>query len=268
MRFLKQALLILFLLLVVVLTLGCRKKSQGPISLAGSTSIQPIAETLGQKFEKDTGIRINVQGGGSSVGIEAAKNGSADVGTVSRQLTADEKQGLLETTVAKDGIAVVVNKKNKINGLTKQQLRDIFTGKIKDWRDVGGKAGPIVVVVREEGSGTRGAFEELVLGKGTPFDIHALVQNSTGGVKITTAMAPQVIGFMSMDQLDTTVKALEVDKVKLSEKAILDGRYPLSRPFLFVIKGKPKGNVKKFIDFVLSKEGQNIIRESGVVPVK
>ena len=275
----KVVVLLVVALLVIVAAVGCGKaeeksttgndgggKLQGTVKVAGSTSVQPLAEELADAFmDKNPDVNVSVQGGGSSAGVESAKTGTAQIGTSSRELKAEEKgYGLTETIIAKDGIAVVVNNNNTVEGLTVDQVKKIFTGEIKDWSEVGGKKGAITVVVREEGSGTRGAFEELVLGKGTKFVANAVVQNSTGAVKTAVAKDPNGIGFMSSGSVDKDLKAVKVDGVAPSESTVLDGSYKISRPFLFLTKGTPDPAVKAFIDFVLSDEGQKIVSEKFV----
>lgn len=275
----KVIVLLVLALLVVMVAAGCGKaeeksttgndgggKLQGTVKVAGSTSVQPLAEELADAFmNKNPDVNVSVQGGGSSAGIESAKTGTAQIGTSSRELKAEEKgNGLTETVIAKDGIAVVVNNNNNVEGLTKDQVKKIFSGEIKDWSEVGDKKGAITVVVREEGSGTRGAFEELVLGKDSKIVANAVVQNSTGAVKTAITKDPNAIGFMSSGSVDQELKAVKVDGVAPSEATVLDGSYKISRPFLFLTKGTTDPAAKAFIDFVLSDEGQKIVSEKFV----
>ncbi|MDH7498251.1 MAG: phosphate ABC transporter substrate-binding protein, partial [Syntrophomonadaceae bacterium] len=227
----------------------------GSLTIAGSTSVQPFSEVLAEEFTaKYPEVKINVQGGGSTQGIEAAKTGVADIGASSRELKPEEK-GLKEFVIARDGIAVVVNPANKVDGLTAAQIKDIFLGKITNWKDVGGADAAITLVSREEGSGTRDGFEALVMNK-EPVSDKAVVANSTGAVKTTVAGDVNAIGYMSMASLDKSVKALAVDGVAPSAKTVLDGSYKVSRPFIYLTKEEPTGVAKAFIDFVLSDEGQ------------
>ncbi|WP_455240980.1 phosphate ABC transporter substrate-binding protein [Methanothermobacter tenebrarum] len=239
------------------------------IDIVGSTSVQPVAEKLAAEYmKKHPDVKINVQGGGSSVGITQAQQGTADIGTSSKDLKEDEKKGLKVYLIGKDGIVVIVNKQNKIQGLTTEQIRDIFSGKISNWKEVGGPDAKITVITREEGSGTRKAFEEIVMGKEAKIRKDAIVESSTEAVKQAVKQDPNAIGFISLANLDDTVKALEIDGIIPSEKTVADGSYKLQRPFLFLTKGEPTGVVKDFIDWVLSPEGQAIVKSEKVVPAK
>jgi len=238
------------------------------IDIVGSTSVQPVAEKLAAEYmKKHPNVKINVQGGGSSVDITQAQQGTADIGTSSKELKEDEKKGLKTYLIGKDGIVVIVNKENNIKGLTTEQVRDIFSGKITNWKEVGGPDAPITVITREEGSGTRKAFEEIVM-KDAKIRKDAIVESSTEAVKQAVKQDPNTIGFISLANLDDTVKALEIDGVIPSENTVADGSYKLQRPFLFLTKGEPTGVVKDFIDWVLSPEGQAIVKSEKVVPAK
>ncbi|NSW81818.1 MAG: phosphate ABC transporter substrate-binding protein [Syntrophothermus sp.] len=241
---------------------------KGTITVAGSTSVQPFSEVLAEAFmAENPKARVNVQGGGSSQGIEAARSGAAEIGASSRDLKPEEKEGMREFVIAKDGIVVVVNPANKVNELSVAQVRDIFLGKITNWKQVGGEDAPITLVTREAGSGTRDGFENLVMNK-EPISDKALVANSTGAVRTTVAGDRNAIGYMSMASIDSGVKALAVDGVKPDRETVKSGQYKISRPFIYVTKGEPTGLAKAFIEFVLSEEGQKIIEREGAVAVK
>lgn len=231
----------------------------GTITIAGSTSVQPISDELAKAFmAKNPKVKIFVQGGGSGAGIKAAMNGTADIGASSRELKTSEK-GLNEITIAKDGITIIVNTKNNVKNLSMDQVKAIFAGKIKDWKDVGGRKGRIIVVNREAGSGTRGAFEEIVMDKENPLTNDCLVQASTGAVKSTVTITREAIGYVSLAALDNDVKPLSVDGVVGSEANIINKSYKIARPFLYLTKTEPTGVVKAYFDFVLSPEGQSIV---------
>jgi len=260
------ALLVLFFIWSAA---GCRARAPAgtgrSLTVAGSTSVQPFAEILAEDFYKKTGTNVNVQGGGSSAGAQAARSHVADIGTLSRELKPDEAAVLTEFVIAHDAIAIVVNPQNPVAALTTEQIRGIFSGTISDWSQVGGPQGPITVISREEGSGTRGAFDELLMGKAelTP---RALVQDSNGSVKETVAQDPRAIGYISLGIVDARVKPVTVDGVTPSVETVLNKEYSLVRPFLFVTAGPPQGHVKEFIDYVLGPEGQKILRDEGLVP--
>ncbi|MBB6216708.1 phosphate binding protein [Anaerosolibacter carboniphilus] len=237
------------------------------VVIAGSTSVQPLSDELAAEFmKKNPGIKIEVQGGGSSVGIKAAQDGIADIGASSRELKKEE-QTVKEFEIALDGIAVVVNTSNDVADLSMDQIKKVFTGEITNWKEVGGKDKQIVVVSREDGSGTRGAFIEItgIQGKdaaGKTVDNtskNSLVQPSTGAVKQTVASTPDAIGYVSLGSLDNAVKAVKVEGVPCTEANIKAKKYKIYRPFLYLTKSAPTGAVKQFIDFALSAEGQKIV---------
>lgn len=240
---------------------------KGTINIAGSTSVQPLVEELAKVFmAKNQGVKIFVQGGGSSAGVKSALNGTADIGTCSRELKPEE-EGLNEFVIAKDGIAIVVNKANPVTNLSFDQLQKIYTGEYTNWKEVGGPDLKIVVVNREAGSGTRGAFEEIVLGKLTNTS-NCLVQASTGAVQQTVAITKEAIGYISLGSLNPkVVKAVTVENVACTAENILAGKYKVQRPFLLLTKKAPQGVTKAFLDWIVSPAGQKIVAKE-FIPVK
>ncbi|QXM05832.1 phosphate ABC transporter substrate-binding protein [Crassaminicella indica] len=274
--------LALVCMLVIVMLAGCTSNGEpvqektgentlsGKIVIAGSTSVQPLSEELAAVFmEKYPEVAVEVQGGGSSVGVKSAVDKIADIGAASREIKESEKEfGLTEYVIAKDGIAVVVNPFNEVEDLTLEQIKKIFTGEITNWKEVGGKDQAITVVSREEGSGTRGAFVEITKvqkkdAEGKKVDkttVNALVQPSTGAVKQTVANTPAAIGYISMGAVDDTVKPVKVEGVEATEENAKAGTYKITRPFLYLTKGDESEIVKAYIEFVLN-EGQEIVKE-------
>lgn len=239
----------------------------GSLTTAGSTSVQPVSELLAEGFMlKYSGTTIYVQGGGSSTGIQAASEGVAEIGASSRDLKPEEKH-LVEHVIGIDGIVIVVHPSSPVEDISLEQIKEIYAGNITDWSEVGGPGGSIVVVTREEGSGTRGAFEEIVMGKDLISD-RAIVQNSTGAVRTTVASDPNAIGYISLAALNDEVKDIKVDGVPGTKENILSQAYKVARPFIYVTKEEPAGLTKDFLGFVLSPEGQDIVEEAGLVRVK
>ena len=245
----------------------------GQITEAGSTTVQPLAEKLAEAFSaKHPQVEITVQGGGSSVGVKSAGEGTVDVGAASRQVKESELQefpDLVVHTIARDGIAIVAHPDAPLDGLTTEQVKGIFAGEITNWSEVGGPDKPIVVVSREEGSGTRAAFEEMVMGKeGPPIVDTAILQPSNGAIRTTVSTTPDSIGFLSFGYLDESVKTLAVDGVEPTEANAASGAYPIVRPLNLLTKGEPSGVAKAWLDFILSEKGQAIVVEEGYIAVK
>lgn len=243
----------------------------GSISMVGSTSMEKLANALSEAFmEEYPDVTVTAEFVGSGAGIEAVTNGTADIGNSSRSLKDEEKAaGVVENVVAIDGIAVCVDPANKVADLTKEQLTNIYNGTVTNWKEVGGADEPIIVIGREAGSGTRGAFEELVdLVDGCKY---ANELDSTGAVIAKVASTPGAIGYASLDALDDSVKALSLEGVEATAENIKAGNYFLSRPFVMATKGEISEQndlVQAWFDFVLGDEGQQVASEVGLITVK
>jgi phosphate transport system substrate-binding protein len=252
------------LVFVMSMTSACSRASTTGIILAGSTSVQPFAEALAEEYMKlNSGIEVDVQGGGSAAGILAAQTNTADIGMSSRNLAGDEKK-LWYVEIARDGLAVIVHPSNSVSNLTLAQARGIYSGAITNWSQLGGINHEIHVIAREEGSGTRSAFESLVMNK-LEISPRAIIQDSNGTVRQLVGDDFAAIGFISLGLVNDKVKAVELDGVKASRDNVINGTYNLSRPFLFMTSAPPTGKVKAFIDFVLSPEGKKLLDAQGLV---
>lgn len=240
----------------------------GSISMVGSTSMEKLANAVSEAFmEKYPKVTVTAEFVGSGAGIEAVTNGTADIGNSSRNLKDEEKaNGVTENIVAIDGIAVVVDPANTVEDLTKDQLTSIYDGSVTNWKDVGGNDAPIVVVGREAGSGTRGAFEELL--KLEDACKYSNELDSTGAVMAKVASTPGSIGYVSLDVLDDTVKAVKLDGAEPTEENIKAGKYFLSRPFVMATKGEISEQndlVKALFDFIYSDEGSELVKSVGLI---
>ena len=243
----------------------------GSISMVGSTSMEKLANALSEAFmEEYPDVTVTAEFVGSGAGIEAVTNGTADIGNSSRSLKDEEKAaGVVENVVAIDGIAVCVDPANEVADLTKEQLTNIYNGTVTNWKEVGGADEPIIVIGREAGSGTRGAFEELVDLKDACKYANEL--DSTGAVIAKVASTPGAIGYASLDALDDSVKALSLEGVEATAENIKAGNYFLSRPFVMATKGEVSEQndlVQAWFDFVLGDEGQQVASEIGLITVK
>lgn len=257
---------VVLLILNISLLTACDKTEFSGMIVAGSTSVQPYAEILAEHFMvMNPQSPIDIQGGGSSAGITAAKSQSADIGMSSRSLKENE-QDLWQVEIAIDGLVLIVNPKNSIENLSLDQIRDVYSGKITNWSQLGGSNTKINLIAREEGSGTRSAFTELVMGK-IEITPKAIVQDSNGSVMQLVAGDPNAIGFISLGLVNEQVKALDLDGVKATAENIMNKTYTLARPFLFVANEEPTGLTKSFIDFVLSSEGQKILINEGLISI-
>ena len=241
----------------------------GSVSTNGSTSMESVIGALGEQFMMDNqGVTVTYDATGSGTGIEAAKNGTCDIGLSSRALKDEETAaGLVGPTVALDGIAIIVNADSKVADLTVDQIAQIFTGAITDWSEVGGDAGTISCIGREAGSGTRDGFESIT---GTE-DTCVLAQEltSTGAVIEAVKGNPNAIGYASLSAVDDTVKAVMVNGVAPSEDTVKDGTYEIQRPFVLVTKEGTElsAQAQAFFDFATSTAANDLIKNAGAVPV-
>ena len=239
---------------------GTTKELSGKIQLAGSTSMEKMCGALMEAFmEEYPNVTVTTEYTGSGAGIESVTSGAVDIGNASRALSDKEKSaGIEENIVAIDGIAMITDKNNKVTNVTKQQLTDIYTGKITNWKDLGGSDEAIVVIGREAASGTRGAFEELLEVKNKC--AYAQELDSTGAVLAKVAATPDVV--------DKTVAALKLDGVDATEDNIKAGKYTLSRPFVMATKGSVSSQselVQTWFNFVKSEAGKKVIKGVGLI---
>jgi len=265
---------IVFFILLVLITaviLGCiNAERRETLRIAGSTTLQPIISAAAEEYmKKHPDVLIYVQGGGSGTGIKMVSEGSVDIAMSSREIKEKEYKKtpeLKKYEIALDGIAIVVNSDNPLDNLTKEKVRAIFSGKIRNFKDVGGDEREIVVVVRESGSGTRATFDELVM-NGEEVTDNALQKPSNGAVKATIATNKNAIGYIGVGYVDESVKALRINDVEPTRENVRDGRYPISRKLYLITKGDADGIAKDFIEFMLSEEGQRIVEENGFVRI-
>jgi len=246
------------------------KKVEDTISISGSTSVGPLAEKLAYKYEENHDVNIEINQIGSSAGITNTIKGVSEIGLSSRDLKPEEKEsGLKETVIAYDGIVVVIHPSNKVGNLTTKQVKQIFTGKITNWNELGGDDKEIVVVSREDGSGSRDAFQEIVNYTSGELDKKSIIASGNGNIKTTVAMNEHAIGFISFEYIDDSISPVRIDGIKPTVENVLQQKYKLSRPFLFVHKEDQQSEAgQQFIDYILSSEGQAIVSESGAIPVK
>jgi len=240
------------------------------ISVVGSTTVQPLAECLSEAWEAiNPAVLITVSGGGSSVGVKSASEQTADIGMASREIKDSEIQScpdIVIHTIARDGIAIVAHPDLGVDGLTMDQARRIFAGEITDWSETGASPGTILVVVREEGSGTRAAFEEIVMGEEIICD-NAILQPSNGAVRTTVASTPGSIAFISFGYLDNTTKPLAIDGALPTTEDVNSGAYPIVRPLNMVTFGEPEGAAADWLEFIAGEDGQAIVAAEGYLPL-
>jgi phosphate transport system substrate-binding protein len=240
----------------------------GQVQIAGSTTVQPLTEVLAEAFSAlNPDVTIEVQGGGSSVGVTSAGEGTVDIGQASRNVKDSEFEtfpDLQVFTIAYDGIAIVTNPELELPSLSIEQVKSIFAGEITNYSEVGGPDAEIVVVSREEGSGTRAAFEELVMEFGDKEALiseDALLQQSNGQVRTTVAETPDTIAYISFGFLDESTNPVSIDGSEPSVENVKNGSYSIFRPLNMLTNGEPGDLAKAFLDFILSADGQAIVAE-------
>jgi phosphate transport system substrate-binding protein len=271
-----HSILITFASVLLFILAGSPAYSAGKdLTIKGSTTVLPIAQAAAEEFmDKNPGINISVQGGGSGVGIASLLDKTADIADSSRKIKDEELQKAkasgvnpYENTIAMDGIAVVVHPSNKVGKLSREQIKAVYTGRISNWSELGGKDTKIVVISRDTSSGTFESFEELALNK-EKVRPDALSTASNQAMAQTVAQTPGAIGYVGLGYVTPKVKAIEVDGVKCTKQTVLSRKYPLSRALYMYTNGAPAGNSKKLIDFIESKAGQKIVAQEGFVGLK
>ena len=256
--------LLTVVVLAICMLVGCAPKET--VSTDGSTSMNKVIGALGEAFEADTGITVSYNATGSGAGIQAVLEGRCDIGLSSRRLKDEEKaKGLEETILAYDGIAIIVNSQNPVNGLDLETIAKIYTGEITNWKEVGGNDRQIVLIGREAGSGTRDGFESITGTEGKCKYRQELT--STGDVITSVASNADAIGYASLASVKNTVKAVTVGGVVPSEETVKNGTYVVQRPFVLVTKKgvKLSESAQKFFDYATSEAANEIISLAGVL---
>lgn len=255
-------------------TVSPSKTAIETLTVTGSTTVLPVGQAVAEEFMiKNLNADIQVSGGGSSVGVQAVGEGTADIGMASRELKDSEKEmypNLVQHVVAKDGIALIVYSDNPVSDITLDNVKKIYLGEITNWNEIGGDDMTIVVVGRDSSSGTREFFSEKVMDK-EDYVATQLEKNSNGAVKQTVAQTPGAIGYVSMGYLDETVKGLKIENadvmIEPTIENVLNGKYPVSRGLNMFTNGEPKGLAKDYLDFIAGPVGQAIVTEEGYVKI-
>lgn len=260
------------LLLAALLAIaGCRPAEVGKVVLTGSSTVAPLAAEIGKRFESlHPGVRVDVQTGGSGRGIHDARQGLSDIGLVSRSLKDDEKD-LIAFPIANDGVGVILHKSNPVSSLTDEQVAGIYTGRISNWKDVGGKDAPITVVNKAEGRSTLELFCHYYKLRNGDIKAHVVIGDNAQGIK-TVAGNGDSIGYVSIGTAEveagqgTAIRLLPVGGVAASIENVGNGKFPLSRPLNLVVKKAPEGLAKEYIDFARSEKVHDIVRGQSFVP--
>lgn len=242
---------------------------QGKISASGSTALLPLLKPAQEEFQAKNGkVTVNVAGGGSFTGMNQVAEGSVEIGNSDVNLPAEYKdKGLVDHKVVVEPFVFITNKDNKVDNLTAEQVVGILTGKITNWKEVGGDDQPIALIHRAKSSGSRATISDVVL-KGAEFTDNAVIQDSNGAVRAAIANTPGAVGYVDAPYADDTVKILAFNGVKYSAQAVIDGKYPIYGYGHMYTKGEASGVVKAFIDYVMSDEFQNAqVEKLGFIPV-
>ena len=260
---------LVILLLTAVFGAGCiSTEDTETISIAGSTTVLPVAQAAAEEYmNQHSNADIQVSGGGSGVGATSVIGGTADIGMLSRDLKASEKEGntLKEFVVGKDGIALVGHPSNTVSDLSLEQVKAIYQGTITNWKDVGGADSEIVLIGRDSSSGTREFFTEFVLNKeDAAKEMQEL--NSNGAVAQAVSITPGAIGYVSLEYVDDSLKAFSIAGVAPTVDNVISGIYEINRPLLMITNGEPEGLAADYLAFILSEEGQQILKDSGFIP--
>lgn len=266
---------IMSLLLVLTVLAACgNNANQGQvvggstITISGSTSVGPLAEKLAMEYEEIENVKIEVNQIGSSAGIANALNGVSQIGMSSRDLKPEEiASGIEELTIAYDGIVIVTHPSNPVKNLSMEQVKQVFTGEVTNWKDLGGKDMEIVVVSREDGSGSRDAFQEIIGYKSGQLIQNAIVASGNGNIKTTVAMNKHAVGFISFEYIDDSISTMNINGIEAKSENVLTGTYLLSRPFLFVHQANVPNAAQQFMDYILTAEGQAIVESAGAIPL-
>src|SRR6185295_18238059 len=249
------------------------KEAPKKLVLTGASTISPLAAELGKRFESQhPGVRVDVQSGGSARGVADARGGLADIGLVSRGLK-DEEKDLTPFLLARDGVCIILNRANPLSGLTDEQVVSIYTGKVTNWKDLGGKDAPITVVNKAEGRSTLELFCHYYKIKNTDIQAHVVIGDNAQGIK-TVAGAPDSIGYVSIgtaefeEKQGTAIKLLACKGVPATIESVQAGKFPLARDLNLVVRKAPEGLVKEFLDFAQSDKVHDLIREQYFVPIQ
>jgi phosphate transport system substrate-binding protein len=256
-------------------TTPAKKELSGSLTIAGSDTMINLAQAWSEQFMKDNpGVSIAVKGGGSGTGIAALINGTVDFADSSRSIATTEAAAVksnggeaISTAVGHDGIAIIVNSANKVDALTKAQLADIYTGKITNWKAVGGADAPITLVSRDPSSGTYTFLHDTVLGKGANYAPSAKLLPSNQAIVDEVKSDANAIGYCGLGYENSSIKVLSIDGQKASVETVTAGTYLLSRPLLMISNGAPKDVAKSYVDWILSPAGQKVVKDQGFVPV-